>query len=309
MEARKPRIGIVGLGNIAQKAYLPILMKETDWELAGAYSPNQTKREKLCRNLRINTFNSLASLSSQSDAVFVHTSTETHFEVVSFLLGQGNDVYVDKPLAANLEQAVHLAELSEKTGRKLMVGFNRRFAPLYRKARELSAEFDWVQMEKHRTDSIGPGSFAFTMLDDYLHIIDTIRWLAGRKELKVTDLFTREDEAGQMLFAKHSFQTSGQHFTTAMHRRAGTNLEKLEIVNEQSIIRVNNLNTLQVEAEGCLTESSSPSWEELLTTKGFTGAVSHFISAVKDDETPDVDGWDAVKSQQLLDQLINKHQQ
>ncbi|QTM98539.1 gfo/Idh/MocA family oxidoreductase [Sediminibacillus dalangtanensis] len=308
MESRKPRIGIVGLGNIAQKAYLPILMKETDWQLAGAYSPNQAKREKLCKNFRINSINSLAALSSKSDAVFVHTSTETHYEVVSYLLGQGKDVYVDKPLAASLDQAVRLAELSEETGRKLMVGFNRRFAPLYRKAREMSVGFDWVQMEKHRTDSIGPDSFAFTMLDDYLHIIDTIRWLADQSELKVTDLFTRENETGQMLLAKHSFQTNGQHFTTAMHRRAGTNLEKLEIVNEQSIIRVNNLNTLQVEAEGCVTESSSASWEELLTTKGFTGAVSHFISAIKNDKTPDVDGWDAVKSQQLLDKLIDRHQ-
>ncbi len=309
METRKPRIGIVGLGNIAQKAYLPILMKETDWQIAGAYSPDRAKRERLCRHFRINSFDSLASLSSQSDAVFVHTSTDTHFDIVSYLLGQGKDVYVDKPLAASLEEAIRLAELSGKTGRKLMVGFNRRFAPLYRKARQLSGGLNWVQIEKHRADNVGPDSFAFTMLDDYLHAIDTIRWLADKAEVKVTDSFTRENESGQMLFAKHSFQTDGQHFTAAMHRRAGTNLEKLELVNEKSIIRVNNLNTLQVEAEGCLSESYPPSWEDLLTTKGFTGAVSHFISAVVNDEAPEVDGWEALESQRLLDKLIIRHQE
>ncbi|WP_053217100.1 Gfo/Idh/MocA family protein [Virgibacillus senegalensis] len=309
MKTGKPKIGIVGLGNIAQKAYLPILMKEEDWQISGAYSPNRRKRDKLCKEYRIDSMQSLASLADQSDAVFVHTSTETHFEVVSYLLEQGKDVFVDKPLAASLEEAEELAELSEKLGRKLMVGFNRRFAPLYIKAKRLAGEFTWLQMEKHRAADIGPNSFAFTMLDDYLHVIDTIRWLANNAELNVSDLFTKENDSGHMVFAKHTFQGNRQHFTAAMHRCAGTNVEKLEIVNEQSIIRVNNLNTLQVEEENGLTVSSPPSWEDILTTKGFKGAVTHFISSVKYGDALDVDGWEAVKSQHLLDSLIKKHQQ
>lgn len=44
MTITKPRIGIIGLGNIAQKVYLPFLAKETDWSLVGAYSPTEKKR-------------------------------------------------------------------------------------------------------------------------------------------------------------------------------------------------------------------------------------------------------------------------
>lgn len=56
----------------------------------------------------------MSALIQASDAVFVHSSTESHFEVVSELLKNGKDVYVDKPLAATVEEAEKLVELSEK---------------------------------------------------------------------------------------------------------------------------------------------------------------------------------------------------
>jgi virulence factor len=34
-------------------------------------------------------------------------------------------------------------------------------------------------MDKHRTDSVGPNDLRFTLLDDYLHVVDTALWLAA----------------------------------------------------------------------------------------------------------------------------------
>ncbi|SDK48930.1 Gfo/Idh/MocA family protein [Sediminibacillus albus] len=300
----KPRVGIVGLGNIAQKAYLPLLTKETNWELMGAFTPNRNKREKICRQYRIESFSSLKSLTSQCDAVFVHASTEKHFEIVSYLLSEGKDVYVDKPLAASLDEAERLAEVSDKRGRKLMVGFNRRFSPMYRQAKELSKNFAWLHMEKHRADSIGPQDFSYTMLDDYLHLVDTVRWLAGFDDLSVTEYFSKINDDGQLVFAKHSYVEKDRVFTTAMHRRAGSNLEKLEFVNEKSIIRVINLNTLQVEKDNKVSTLIPPSWETILTAKGFEGAIHHFFDSIEKDTVPATNGWEALKSQQLLHEMI-----
>ena len=50
---RKLRVGLVGLGGIAQKVYLPILSQATHWELVGAYTPNQQKNCLLCQQYRI----------------------------------------------------------------------------------------------------------------------------------------------------------------------------------------------------------------------------------------------------------------
>jgi virulence factor len=40
------KVGIVGLGGICQKVYLPFLSQEKNWSLTGAYSPNKDKRKK-----------------------------------------------------------------------------------------------------------------------------------------------------------------------------------------------------------------------------------------------------------------------
>ncbi len=128
---KKLRIGVVGLGGIAQKAWLPVLAAASDWMLQGAWSPTRAKALPICESWRIPYADSLSSLAASCDAVFVHSSTASHFDVVSTLLNAGVHVCVDKPLAENLRDAERLVELAARKKLTLMVGFNRRFAPLY----------------------------------------------------------------------------------------------------------------------------------------------------------------------------------
>lgn len=44
----KLRIGVVGLGGIAQKAWLPVLGTSADWTLQGAFSPSREKAQLIC---------------------------------------------------------------------------------------------------------------------------------------------------------------------------------------------------------------------------------------------------------------------
>lgn len=47
IQMNKPKIGMIGLGSIAQKAYLPTLTKETNWNFVGAFTPNAEKETNL----------------------------------------------------------------------------------------------------------------------------------------------------------------------------------------------------------------------------------------------------------------------
>lgn len=176
---RTLRIGIVGLGGIAQKAWLPVLTNTAGWTLQGAWSPSRDKALRICESWRIPYVDSLANLASGCDAVFVHSSTASHYAVVSELLNAGVHVCVDKPLAENLRDAERLVALAAQKKLTLMVGFNRRFAPLYRELKTRLGTAASLRMDKHRTDSIGPHDLRFTLLDDYLHVVDTALWLAG----------------------------------------------------------------------------------------------------------------------------------
>lgn len=108
------RIGVVGLGGIAQKAWLPVLGAASDWTLQGAWSPTREKAERICKTWRIPYAGSLQDLARECDAVFVHTSTATHYQVVSELLNAGVHVCVDKPTAENVQDAERLIELAAR---------------------------------------------------------------------------------------------------------------------------------------------------------------------------------------------------
>lgn len=201
---KKLRIGVVGLGGIAQKAWLPVLAAASDWMLQGAWSPTRAKALPICESWRIPYADSLSSLAASCDAVFVHSSTASHFDVVSTLLNAGVHVCVDKPLAENLRDAERLVELAARKKLTLMVGFNRRFAPLYGELKTQLATAASLRMDKHRSNSVGPHDLYFTLLDDYLHVVDTALWLSGGKaSLDGGTLLT--NDAGEMLFAEHHF--------------------------------------------------------------------------------------------------------
>lgn len=70
-------------------------------------------------------------------AVAVATPAATHYELVAMALEAGKDVFVEKPLAIEIEQGRKLVKLAESAGRILMVGHILRYHPAVRKLQDL----------------------------------------------------------------------------------------------------------------------------------------------------------------------------
>ncbi|CAI1604453.1 Gfo/Idh/MocA family protein [Serratia entomophila] len=299
----KLRVGVVGLGGIAQKAYLPILTQAADWALVGGFSPNQQKAQPVCDSYRMACFSRLDSLAQQCDAVFVHSSTASHFQVIETLLHQGVHVYVDKPLAETLEQGERLIALAEKQGKALMVGFNRRFAPLYRQLKAQMSRPASIRMDKHRADSVGPNDVRFTLLDDYLHVVDTALWLAGGEE-KLLSGSLRANEAGALLYAEHHFACGDTLVTTSMHRRGGSQRESVQAVTDGAVYQLNDMRQwLREDPQGML-EQPAPGWQTTLAQRGFEGAIRHFLDSVGNQSAPETSGEQAIAAQRVIERLL-----
>jgi len=300
----KLRIGVIGLGGIAQKAYLPVLSHAENWTLAGGFSPNQQKAQAVCDSYRMACFSRIDELASQCDAVFVHSSTASHYEVVGQLLAQGVHVYVDKPLAAELGQAEQLVEQAQKAGKVLMVGFNRRFAPLYRQLKENMQDAASLRMDKHRTNSVGPNDLRFTLLDDYLHVVDTALWLAGGNATLESGLL-QINEADQMLYGEHHFLCGETLVTTSMHRRAGTARESVQAVTEGAVYQLDNMQIWREEQQDILTQLPVPGWQSTLAQRGFVGAIEHFVDCVSNQTAPETSGEQAIYAQAMIEKILN----
>lgn len=76
-------------------------------------------------------------LNADVDGVVIATSVGTHFSLASKALEAGKHVFVEKPLAASVEQAQHLVEQSERANKTLMVGHTFEYSPPVLKIRDL----------------------------------------------------------------------------------------------------------------------------------------------------------------------------
>ena len=74
---------------------------------------------------------------SPCDAIIVATTDAAHIGPTLEALSRGLHVYVEKPLATTVADCLSIVEADERAGGKIMVGFNLRFAPFYRKMKEL----------------------------------------------------------------------------------------------------------------------------------------------------------------------------
>ncbi|HFZ8995357.1 TPA: Gfo/Idh/MocA family protein [Citrobacter freundii] len=299
---KKIAIGVVGLGGIAQKAWLPVLSAPGDWTLQGAWSPSRDKALTLCESWRIPYADSLLSLAASCDAVFVHSSTASHYAVVTELLNAGVHVCVDKPLAENLHDAERLVELAARKKLTLMVGFNRRFAPLYRDLKAQLGAAASLRMDKHRTDSVGPHDLRFTLLDDYLHVVDTALWLGGgQAQLSGGALLT--SEGGEMLYAEHHFTLDQRQITTSMHRRAGSQREYVQAVTDGALIDVTDMREWREERGAGILHRPVPGWQSTLEQRGFVGCARHFIECVQNQTVPETAGEQAILAQRVVEKL------
>ncbi|TNJ60654.1 Gfo/Idh/MocA family oxidoreductase [Paenibacillus hemerocallicola] len=280
----RTRIAIIGLGDIAEKAYLPVVAHHPGVEIVALMSRSEETVERIGEAYRVpgRTTKLNELLERELDAVFVHSPTETHADIVLACLDRGLHVYVDKPLSYKLEESERMAEQAEKRGKLLAVGFNRRFAPMYTEAKrwlEETGGFDLCIAQKHRTrQQTLPAKE--TLYDDMIHMIDLLLWL-GAKPGEVTSWISEKDADGRLLHASGSLRTGTSASFVSMNRRAGGDLEKLELHGGGRSAEIVNLDSavLRDKREGEHTKRFG-SWETVSHRRGFAGIVDHFLATL-----------------------------
>lgn len=125
------RIGVIGAGSFARRTLIPAL-KRTNADLAAVVTERGLAAGDVASR---HGFERAAASTTEIleddsiDGVVIATRHGTHAELAAAALRAGKNVFVEKPLALTREELLDVeAALAE--GGVLMVGFNRRFAPL-----------------------------------------------------------------------------------------------------------------------------------------------------------------------------------
>jgi virulence factor len=292
------KVGCIGLGDIAQKAYLPVLTTRPDVELhLHTRTPATLERVADAHHVpggrRHTDLDGL--LAAGLDAAFVHAPTGVHPEIVTRLLEAGVPTYVDKPLAYELDESRRLVELAERRGVSLAVGFNRRHAPAYAQCREHPR--DLILLQKNRVGL--PEEPRTLVLDDFVHVVDTLRFLLPGP-VEHTDVRARVRDG---LMHHVVLQLSGDGFTAIgmMNRVSGSTEEILEVSGQDAKRQVVNLAEV-VDHRGRPTVRRRGDWVPVARQRGIEQVTLAFLDAVRAGEV--LSARDALRTHELCERVV-----
>lgn len=197
------KVGVVGLGEVAQLMHLPILHDLSERYKITAVSdisPGLVRfiREKYSVAEGFDDFRKLI-VESDTDAIWVLSPDQYHGEAISLALENGKHVFLEKPATLASSELIKLLELQKKyPSQVVMVGFMRRYAGAFLKAKEIMAQSPKPTSYLRFRDIICEGPF----------FIGQTRPVYYPKDLPDTEL-----EEGRKLHSQHLDMAVGQGAT------------------------------------------------------------------------------------------------
>ena len=255
-----PGIAIFGAGNFAVRTLLPVLVREqadlraivTSGGPAGALAARRFAAARA-------TTDAQSVLDDPAvGAVCILTRHDSHAALATRALDAGKHVFVEKPLALSLEELAQVEAAARRGSGTVMVGFNRRFAPL---ARELNAlvggragPLSLVMTvnagaipRDHWTQD--PASGGGRIVGEACHFIDLARFLAG-SPITSLQAAAAADRAGRPVDdIAHLLLRFADGSTAAIHYLASGSAsfpkERVEAFVDGAVYRIDNWRRLE----------------------------------------------------------------
>lgn len=128
----KVAISFIGAGSYAQGNLLPNIPKREEITKVGVMTNSGTSSKRVAEKFG---FHFCASdendiLNEKTNTVFIATRHDSHGDYVLKALRANKNVFVEKPLCLFQSELDDIIQEQQKTGKAVMIGFNRRFSPL-----------------------------------------------------------------------------------------------------------------------------------------------------------------------------------
>jgi len=260
--AGKTVVGVIGAGNFATVVMLPALSKSgaTLQMIASSQGTSAAVAAQKFKFVQSTSETSAIWQDELVNTVFILTRHNNHARLIAEGLNAGKHVFVEKPLALNREELTLVEKaITAHPQQQLMVGFNRRFAPLAQKMKALlqgrvepisviyTVNAGMIPANHWTQDpSIGGGR----IIGEACHFIDFIRFLVGQPIVGVKAhmmgnapaVTIREDKMTILLdFADGSMGTV--HYLANGSKQFPK--ERIELFSQERVLVLDNYRTLQ----------------------------------------------------------------
>ena len=212
-------IGFIGAGNYASRVLIPAFAKTNSvmHTLVTSNGINSVVHGKKLGFIKASTDSNHVFNDPDINTVVIVTQHDSHAKYAKEALQSGKNVWVEKPLALDLEglsmvkdayREAHSLTDNSQNKPQLMVGFNRRFSPHIKKMHELLANLDVPKTliitvnagfipNDHWTQN--PDLGGGRIIGECCHFIDLLRFLVGKKIVSICGSAMSRGQSGQIM--------------------------------------------------------------------------------------------------------------
>jgi predicted dehydrogenase len=166
------KVGVFGTGHLG-KFHLNNWKLIPEAEIVGFFDPSDITAAEVEEKYRIKRYTDALQLLDVCDAVDIIAPTPYHFSLCEMAIRRGKHVFVEKPLANNMEEARTILKLVKESNVKLQVGHVERFNPAFLALEGIALQPMFVEV--HRLAEFNPrGTEVSVILDLMIHDIDII---------------------------------------------------------------------------------------------------------------------------------------
>ncbi len=309
---KKVNIGVIGAGRIGRIHARNLKFQIPGTRIIAIADVIIESAKKLSEELEIPVYEEDYRRLLKNDdiqAVIICSSTDTHAQIIIEAAEAGKDIFCEKPIALEMEKIDRALAAVDKAGVKLQVGFNRRFDPSFKKAKELVENGKIGTPHLLRISSRDPQpppihyikSSGGLFLDMMIHDFDMARYLLKEEvtEMMATGHCLIDSSIGQCgdidtAVVLLKFQ-SGALGTIDNSRQAVYGYDqRIEVFGSEGSVVVENKTPTEVTLHSAESiQSDKPLYFFLERyQEAYLAEMNHFITCILEDKEPCVGGLD-----------------
>ena len=300
------RVALVGAGNLARWVHLPNLKKIPRVTLQAVCSASGARGKSYAER-----FGAAYSCSDYEeilrdpkiDVVLIVSRHQHHFAQALAALQAGKHVFLEKPMALTEEECRRLYRAVKETGKRLTIGFNRRFAPFYREQKKYLARRTSPAVLSCRVNSpymsgdfwAADPAIGGAVLSEACHFVDLMYWLLESEPIAVSAFSLptgQRDPVGENNVAacfRFADGSVGSLVYCAVGSRSSAG-ELVEAFTQGSAIAAEDFKRLTSKTHMRRTRSR---W---LAEKGYAAQLDSFLRGIREGKEPEVTVLDGARA-------------
>ena len=173
------KVGVIGTGRLGRE-HVRVLKGVPEVEHVACFDINRDRSEGVARKFGAEAFSDVRKMMEAVDAVSVVVPTVSHAEVSLQALEHGNNLFLEKPIAASVHEAEQIIEAARKHEKVLQIGHIERFNAAIRHSLPHIGSPSFIEIHRLAPFTVR-GIDVSVVMDLMIHDIDLLSWFTGQK--------------------------------------------------------------------------------------------------------------------------------